>query len=67
MASRAVAPDEALARPRLLTVNEAAAALRISRSHLYGLIEQGRVAGVVRLGRVIRVDVDALLASQVSA
>jgi excisionase family DNA binding protein len=59
--------DEAPARPRLYTVDEAAAELRISRSHLYGLIEQGRVGGVVRLGRVLRVDLDALLASQVTA
>lgn len=57
----AVALDEALSRPRLYTVAEAATALRVSPSHLYEQIARGRVAGVVRIGRVIRVNLDAFL------
>jgi excisionase family DNA binding protein len=60
------AVDEPGAR-RLYTVDEAAEVLRVSRSHLYQEIAQGRVAGVIRIGRSIRIDLATLLGQQVSA
>jgi len=47
--------------PSLLTVEEAAALLRVNRKTLYQTILAGEVPGVVRLGRVIRLGRDALL------
>jgi excisionase family DNA binding protein len=57
--------DEPTARPpQWLTVDEAAKALRISRSHLYAQIAAGHVAGVVKIGKVIRINLDVLLRSR---
>ena len=53
---------DAVDHPEFLTVDEAAAVLRISRSHAYWLASTGQLPGVVRLGRVIRVRADALFA-----
>jgi excisionase family DNA binding protein len=47
--------------PRLLTVNEAAAFLRVNRKTLYQAILAGEIPGVVRLGRAIRLGRDAVL------
>ncbi|MDP2859297.1 MAG: helix-turn-helix domain-containing protein [Bacillota bacterium] len=38
----------------LLTVSEAAEQLNVSRSHLYGLVQQGMVP-TIRLGRSVRI------------
>ena len=45
----------------LLTVDEAAAFLRVNRKTLYEAVRLGRVPGVVQLGRSIRISRDALL------
>ncbi len=47
--------------PSLLTVNEAAAFLRVNRKTLYQAILAGEIPGVVRLGRAIRLGRDAVL------
>ena len=46
----------------MLTVEEAAAFLRVDRKTLYEAIEKKQVPGVVRIGRCIRLHRDALLA-----
>jgi excisionase family DNA binding protein len=46
-----------------LTVDEAAALLRINRKTLYEAVSAGSVPGVIRFGRVIRINRAALLAS----
>ncbi|RYZ37865.1 MAG: DNA-binding protein [Myxococcaceae bacterium] len=43
------------AAPDFLTVDEAAALLRVNRKTLYEAIRLGQVPGVVRLGRVLRI------------
>lgn len=54
--------DELLVgRPRLATVSEAAAYFGVSVSHLYNLVAEGKLAGVVRLGRTIRINLDAVV------
>jgi excisionase family DNA binding protein len=45
----------------VLTVDEAAAFLRVNRKTLYEAIRLGHVPGVIRLGRVIRIGQTALL------
>lgn len=45
-----------------LTVDEAAAILRIGRNTPYLAIERGEVRGVRRVGRLIRISRSALLA-----
>lgn len=45
-----------------LTVDEAAAILRVGRNLLYESIQRGEVPGVVRLGRIIRIRRSALAA-----
>jgi excisionase family DNA binding protein len=47
--------------PSLLTVEEAAALLRVNRKTLYQAILADEIPGVVRLGRVIRLGRDAML------
>jgi excisionase family DNA binding protein len=58
--------DEPLDRPRLYTVREFAAFMHVSPSHAYEMIAQGQVPGTLRLGRVIRVNLDVFLAQESS-
>ena len=57
------AADDLAGRPQLVKVPVAAKYLGVSASHLYDLITEDKLAGVVRIGRVIRIDLDALLAA----
>jgi len=41
--------------PLLLTVDEAARALRMSRSRVYELMQRGEIPGVVHIGRSVRI------------
>jgi excisionase family DNA binding protein len=54
------APDEAL-RPKLYTVPQAAEYFGVSVSHMYDVIAAGKLAGVVRIGRTIRINLDAIV------
>jgi len=47
--------------PTVLTVEEVADVLRVDRKTAYAAIAEGRVPGVRRVGRCIRVSRDALL------
>ncbi|WP_140869616.1 helix-turn-helix domain-containing protein [Myxococcus xanthus] len=47
--------------PDFLTVEEAAALLRVNRKTLYESIRLGQVPGIVRLGRVLRIRRSALV------
>ena len=47
--------------PQALTVDEAARLLRVNRKTLYDAVRDGRVPGVIRMGRSIRIGRDALL------
>lgn len=47
--------------PAVLTVGEVAEVLRVDRKTAYAAIAEGRVPGVRRVGRCIRVSRDALL------
>jgi excisionase family DNA binding protein len=47
--------------PTVLTVDEAAALLRVDRKSVYDSIRRGELPGVVRVGRVIRISRSALL------
>lgn len=47
--------------PDVLTVDEAAALLRVNRKTLYEAIRLNQVPGILRLGRAIRIGRDALL------
>lgn len=47
--------------PPALTVDEAARVLRVNRKTLYDAVRDGRVPGVIRMGRSIRIGRDALL------
>ncbi|WP_316563210.1 helix-turn-helix domain-containing protein [Myxococcus sp. MxC21-1] len=47
--------------PEMLTVEEAAAFLRVNRKTLYEAVRLGSVPGVVRLGRTIRINKSALI------
>jgi excisionase family DNA binding protein len=47
--------------PEFLTVDEAAALLRLNRNTLYEAIHKGRMTGVVRVGKRIRIRRAALL------
>ena len=46
--------------PQALTVDEAARLLRVNRKTLYDAVRDGRVPGVIRMGRSIRIGRDAL-------
>lgn len=47
--------------PDVLTVEEAAAFLRVNRKTFYEAVRLGSVPGVIRLGRVIRISKAALI------
>ncbi len=47
--------------PQALTVDEAARLLRVNRKTLYDAVRDGRIPGVIRMGRSIRIGRDALL------
>ncbi len=47
--------------PLLLTVEEAAAVLRLSRKAAYSMIERGQMPGVSRIGRRVRIRSSDLL------
>ncbi len=51
---------EGAALPLVLTVDEVATVLRVDRKTAYAVIAEGRLPGVRRLGRTIRVSRDAL-------
>jgi len=53
--------DPAATLPPALTVDEAARLLRVNRKTLYDAVRDGRVPGVIRMGRSIRIGCDALL------
>lgn len=44
----------------VITVDELAARLRVSRLTLYAMIQQRKVPGVIRVGRVIRISKAAI-------
>jgi len=47
--------------PSLLTVDETVALLRKPRAAVYAMSERGRLPGVIRIGRRLLVDSDALI------
>jgi len=47
--------------PTFLTVDEAAALLRVNRKTLYEAIRLGQVPGVARIGKALRIRRDALV------
>lgn len=51
------------APPEFLTVDEAAAFLRVNRKTLYEAIRLGQVPGVVRIGKALRIRRAALVES----
>ena len=51
-----IAPDPNLAAPLMLTADEFAATLRISRAHFWRLESEGKLPAPVRLGRAVRWD-----------
>ncbi|WAM23936.1 helix-turn-helix domain-containing protein [Myxococcus sp. NMCA1] len=51
------------APPEFLTVDEAAALLRVNRKTLYESIRLGQVPGVVRIGKALRIHHAALVES----
>ena len=50
--------------PEFLTVEEAAALLRVNRKTLYESIRLGQVPGVVRIGKALRIRRAALVESR---
>lgn len=48
------------AAPDTLTVDEAAALLRVNRKTLYQAIAEGKIPGAIKIGRVIRISRSAL-------
>ena len=54
-------PDRRRTDPAVLTVDEAAAILRVDRKSIYESIRRGELPGVVRVGRVIRISRTALV------
>ena len=48
--------------PEVLTVDELARLLRISRGSAYQAVRSGTIPGVVRIGKTLRIDRDAVLA-----
>lgn len=51
-----IAPDPNSAAPLMLTADEFAATLRISRAHFWRLESAGKLPAPLRLGRVVRWD-----------
>ncbi|MDY7229828.1 helix-turn-helix domain-containing protein [Hyalangium rubrum] len=47
--------------PACLTVEEAAGLLRVNRKTFYEAVRLGKVPGVIRVGRTIRISREALL------
>ena len=60
-ASGEAGPGPGATLPPALTVDEAARLLRVNRKTLYDAVRDGRVPGVIRMGRSIRIGRDALL------
>lgn len=58
--SQAASPTENQP-PHTLTVDEAAALMRVNRKTVYEIIAAGQVPGVRRLGRTIRIHRETLL------
>ncbi|SEN36674.1 DNA binding domain-containing protein, excisionase family [Stigmatella aurantiaca] len=56
-------PEEGAQVPEFLTVDEAAALLRVNRKTLYESIRLEQVPGVVRIGKSLRIRRAALLES----
>ena len=56
-----------LVTPDFLTVDEAAAVLRVGRNALYLAIERGELRGVKRIGKLIRIRRSALLQDDLDA
>ncbi|MCY1043861.1 helix-turn-helix domain-containing protein [Corallococcus sp. bb12-1] len=54
--------ESSASEPGFLTVEEAAALLRVNRKTLYESIRLAQVPGVIHIGRSIRIRSDALLA-----
>lgn len=46
---------------KLLTVLEVAEILRVSTDHVYEMVRQGKLPGVVRVGRYIRIQAHELM------
>ena len=53
-------PHTPTRRRRLGTINEVADILAVRSSTAYDLARQNRIPGVVRMGRLVRVDLDVL-------
>lgn len=51
------------AAPQFLSIDEAAALLRVNRNTLYEAAKRGELPGVVKIGRILRVRRSALLDS----
>ncbi|MCY0997914.1 helix-turn-helix domain-containing protein [Myxococcus sp. MISCRS1] len=49
--------------PEFLTVDEAAALLRVNRKTLYEAIRLGQMPGVVRVGKALRIRREAIVTS----
>lgn len=57
--ARSLNPRQAPERPKYLTIREVAALLRVDHKTIRSAITDGRIP-VIRLGRVIRIDVRVL-------
>ncbi|NVJ05265.1 helix-turn-helix domain-containing protein [Myxococcus sp. AM001] len=56
-------PDNHEGVPEFLTVDEAAALLRVNRKTLYESIRLGQLPGVVRIGKALRIRREAIVTS----
>lgn len=56
-------PDNREAPPEFLTVDEAAALLRVNRKTLYESIRLGQLPGVVRIGKALRIRRETIVTS----
>jgi excisionase family DNA binding protein len=55
-------PAVAAGAPAVLSVDEAAALLRVNRKTLYEAVRRGQVPGARRIGRLLRLDRETLVA-----